>query len=120
MRVCQVCFQPFKPAQTFESLFRLKHSCEVCEVLLESPIKESVLPIDNAECHIMSFEAKAHPAYFNIMLRTILNENIPVVFLEMIEHNEPIIWRLLGTLFDPLYIYTPAHLTLDEMEHIID
>jgi len=120
MQLCSICLNYFKPPQTFYSLFHTTKYCEVCGLIKETPLSKAILPIDYSECHIYSSKRANHPAIFNnVMVELVCLQKGEILFIDMV--NDHIInpWPLLSKLFDPLIIYTPKMLTLDEMEKII-
>jgi len=120
MRQCQCCTEWFKPDQSFESLFRKQEVCQVCGYLVETPIQESVLPLEGNELHLHFFARRDHPALFHVLLNHIVEEGKIMVFFTGKHMLEDTVWRLLGAMLAPLHVYTPKKLTLDEMQHILD
>ncbi len=118
MKRCRICHQPFKPLQSFETLFVYQEVCQGCELFLELPLKDSVLPLDDNELIVHSFEAKKHPALFYLMMHHIEKTKTGII----IHDPSPIdkqAWPLLTALFKPLRIYTYRRLTLDEIEEML-
>lgn len=121
MRICTICHQPFQPAQTFENLFRMRHICEVCEVMIETPVKKSVFPMEHSECHLYTFDGSFHPAHFKIMMEeVVLDKRIELLFKDSVTEPKPTVWHLLSKLFDPLNLFASHHLSLDEMARMIE
>ena len=79
-----------------------------------------VLPLEENELIVHSFEAKAHPALFHLMMQHLSLKTKAGLII----HEKTLItkeaWRLLSVLFQPLRIYAYRRLTLDEIEEMLD
>ncbi len=118
MRLCAICQRPFKPTQRFETLFKQERICSVCIIKLESPLNIAVLPLEGSEAYVHSFDERAHPAHFTLILHHMLATQKTMLVWEKAVLNDDVLSLIKG-LCQPLYLYSPQHLTLDELERLI-
>lgn len=118
MAICDICYDFFIPRQTFETLFTPEKTCQSCQLDLKKPLRENHVPLFKNTLVVLTFESSMTAAFFHIIMKKILDENLTILFYENIYSNERETYRLVKALMKPVLLFHSDFMTLDTLERM--